>query len=164
MVFPVGKIQINSWPIIGFGARQTGVLFVDREDMAHRKSILDLMRERIAEGFFVINYPEGTTHKQATTIDFKTGAFKMAAECNYRVYPVALDYLEVDDAWVDDDTFIRHFLQCFAKRTTEIKISFGQPFSGNKPDLLLQTSKNWIDDQLVQCREDWSSLPKCFRT
>ena len=147
-VYPVGKIQIDNWPLIGYGARQTGVLFVDREDKDQRKTILDGMREKIAEGFFVINYPEGTTHKQLTTIDFKSGAFQMAVAESYLVYPVAIDYRHTDDAWVDDDTFIRHFVECFSKKKTEVKISYGKPFTSEDPLQVMEQVKNWIDGEL----------------
>lgn len=155
-VYPVGKIQIDGWPLIGYGARQTGVLFVDREDKDQRKTILDGMREKIAEGFFVINYPEGTTHKQKTTIDFKAGAFQMAVAEGYMVYPVAIDYRQKDDAWVDDDTFIRHFVECFSKRITEVKISYGKPITNKDPHRLMEQVKNWIDEQLIQFQKEWS--------
>ena len=79
----------------------------------------------------------------------------MAAQAGFLVYPVAIDYEHIDDAWVDDDTFIRHFLECFAKPTTEVNVSFGKAISGNNPRFLLAQSQNWIDDQLIQFRKEW---------
>ena len=154
--FPVGKIQINSWPLIGYGARQTGALFVDRENPNQRKTIVKAIKEKVKEGFFVINYAEGTTHKKPKTIDFKAGAFKLASEENFSIYPVAIDYKHIDDAWVDDDTFIRHFLECFNKWTTEVKVAYAPAKKGTQHQLLLQQTKNWIDDQLVLFQKEWS--------
>jgi 1-acyl-sn-glycerol-3-phosphate acyltransferase len=39
------------------------------------------------------------------------------SSCN----PIAIDYKVKTDAFVDDDTFIPHFIKCFGKRHTEIK-------------------------------------------
>jgi hypothetical protein len=44
----------------------------------------------------------------------------MATKIKAAVIPIAIDY-KVKDAFVDDDTFIPHFIKCFGKRHTEIK-------------------------------------------
>jgi hypothetical protein len=43
----------------------------------------------------------------------------MATKIKAAVIPIAIDYVKTD-AFVDDDTFIPHFIKCFGKRT-EIK-------------------------------------------
>jgi hypothetical protein len=45
----------------------------------------------------------------------------MATKIKAAVIPIAIDYKVKTDAFVDDDTFIPHFIKCFGKRHTEIK-------------------------------------------
>ena len=152
---PVGKSEIASWPFIGFGARVTGIIFVERNNKDQRKITLQRIAQTIQNGFFVLNYPEGTTHDQPATIEFKRGTFAMAARQGFAIIPIAMDYKNRKDAWIGDDTFVRHFFECFGKARTEIKLSYGQRLQSDDQQALLTECKNWIDGQLLAFRKDW---------
>ena len=155
LAFPVGKASIKTWPIIGWGAKISGTIFVDRKSKVGRKAAREQMNETLQKGYFVINYPEGTTHTEAQTIAFKQGMFQDAAAKGFRIYPIALEYRNKVDAWVGDDTFLRHFMACFGKKKTFIRISYGTAIiSDDANDLLLQT-KDWINQELQVLRADW---------
>jgi len=113
---PVGKSEVASWPIIGIGAKISGAIFVERRSPEGRQKARKEILKTIQEGYFVINYPEGTTHTNSQTIDFKPGMFKDAAVEGFPIYPIVHEYQEEKDAWVGDDTFIRHFFECFGKK------------------------------------------------
>ncbi len=153
--FPVAKSELAGWPLIGFGAKVTGIIFVKRGSKEGRKNTLQHISNTLSEGFYVLNYAEGTTHNKAQTIDFKKGTFAMAATEGFPIIPVAIDYKNRGDAWVGDDTFIRHFWECFGKAHTDVKISYGQCLQSDDQDLLLSECKNWIDTQLLKFRTDW---------
>ena len=81
----------------------------------------------------------------------------MAAELGVPVIPIAIDYKNLNDAWVGDDTFIPHFLRCFGKWRTEIKVSYLQPITSNSVDELILQSKKVIDIELIRFRNEWNS-------
>ena len=155
LALPVGKSEIRKWPIIGIGAELSGVVFVERKSKEGRAKARKKIVEILRQGYFVINYPEGTTHTQSQTIDFKPGMFKDASVEGFPVYPVALDYQSDEDAWVGEDTFLRHFFACFGKRKTNIRISYGTAIFSENPTELMQQSKDWIDHELLKIRKGW---------
>lgn len=154
---PVGKAAVAKWPIIGIAGKLAGAVFIDRTSPESRKASREAIANRLQSGFFVINYAEGTTHTNPQTIDFKPGLFKEAAIAQFPIYPIALDYELEGDAWVGDDVFIRHFLECFGKRKTYAKVRIGPAFKHTNPETLLSLTKNWIDRSLVEIKEEWSN-------
>lgn len=155
--FPVGKKEVASWPMIGYICKISGVLFVDRKCQKSRQETAENIREVLAKGYSIINFPEGTTDILPTTVDFNYGSFVMATKIKSAVIPIAIDYKEKTDAFVGDDTFIPHFLKCFGKWTTEIKMTFFPPIYSEDATYLLNTSKKMIDDELIRYRKDWDS-------
>jgi 1-acyl-sn-glycerol-3-phosphate acyltransferase len=155
---PVGKKEVASWPLIGNVCKTTGVIFVKRENKASRDQTLSEVSSVLENGFSIYNTPEGTTHVKPITIDFKPGAFNIAAALGVPVLPVAIDYKDLDDAWVGDATFIPHFLKCFSKWRTEIKVSYLNPIFSDNVEELISLSKNQIDKELIRFRKDWNLI------
>jgi 1-acyl-sn-glycerol-3-phosphate acyltransferase len=155
--FPVGKKEVASWPMIGYICKISGVLFVDRKCQKSRQETAENIREVLAKGYSIINFPEGTTDVLPTTVDFNYGSFVMATKIKSAVIPIAIDYKEKTDAFVGDDTFIPHFLKCFGKWTTEIKMTFFSPIYSEDATYLLNTSKKMIDEELILYRKDWDN-------
>lgn len=154
---PVGKKEVESWPLIGSVTKTTGVIFVNREEKTSRTQTLIEVRSVLENGFSIFIAPEGTTHIKPTTIDFRPGTFVLAAELGVPVMPVAIDYKNLDDAWIGNDTFIPHFLKCFSKWRTEIKVSYLEPIISNNVEELISVSKSQIDQELIRFRKDWNS-------
>ena len=155
--FPVGKKEVESWPLIGYLCKISGVLFVNRSCKKSRQDTADSILEVLSKGYSIINFPEGTTHTLPTTAHFNHGSFVMATKIKAAVIPVAIDYKEKTDAFVGDDTFVLHFLKCFGKLTTEIKMTFFPPIYSEDSDFLLNTSKDLIDKELIRYRNDWDN-------
>ncbi|MCF6213672.1 MAG: 1-acyl-sn-glycerol-3-phosphate acyltransferase [Flavobacteriaceae bacterium] len=157
LAYPVGKKEVQSWPIIGNVAKSTGVIFVKRESRASRKDTLKKMRTVLEKGYSILIAPEGTTHINPTTMAFKPGGFIIAAQLGVPILPIALDYKDINDAWIDDDTFIPHFFKCFGKWHTEIKISYLQPIFSDDVDTLITQSKKAIDAEMLRFRKEWEA-------
>lgn len=155
--YPVGKKEVASWPLIGYICKISGVIFVERECQDSRQKTCDNIKEILKEGSSIINFPEGTTDTLPTTLAFNYGSFKTATQIKAAIIPVAIDYKVKSDAFVNDDTFIPHFLKCFGKPTTEIKITYFPPIYSDDADFLLNTSKDLIDKELIRFRKDWDS-------
>lgn len=151
----VAKAEVSHWPLIGHGAKASGVLFVKREEKSSRASTLEAMEIALQLGISILIFPEGTTHMEPRTIDFKQGAFRLAAEKRIPIIPFAIEYGRIQDAWIGKDTFLRHWWECFAQTKIGVKISYGQPILTENPELLLQQSKNWIDQEMGRLRNLW---------
>jgi 1-acyl-sn-glycerol-3-phosphate acyltransferase len=46
------KAEVANWPIVGYGAKVTGVLFLKRESAESRKRTLNGIAEKLQEGVF----------------------------------------------------------------------------------------------------------------
>jgi 1-acyl-sn-glycerol-3-phosphate acyltransferase len=154
---PVAKKEVRSWPIIGYAVNVSGAVFVDRSSKESRKETRKAIRKAIENDYFVINYPEGTTHKKPQTIPFKVGAFVDAAKEGFPVYPVAVDFRDADDAWVGNDTFLRHFLECFGKPTTHVRIRYGEEIRGHDAEVILKACQTFINQGLREFPETWKA-------
>ena len=152
-VYAVSKAEVAKWPIIGFGAKVAGVLFLKRESAESRKRTLQGIAEKLQEGFAVLLFPEGTTHSEPTTSSFKPGGFKLAAAEGFPVVPVAIDYSSTADHWIGNDTFLPHFLRRFAEREIPVQVHYGEAIWSDDPEVLLQDAKIWIDAELLEIAE-----------
>ena len=154
---PVAKAEVSSWPFIGFAAEATGVMWVKRENKDSRRATMDTMAEWLEKGFSVLIYPEGTTHIDPTSMEFRHGAFKLAAKLGVPVFPMAIEYSREEDAWVGDATFIPHFFEAFGKRHMRIKMRYGQLIQSDDYQELHDRTKAWIDQQMVEMRAEFNA-------
>ena len=151
---PVAKAEVSDWPLIGFGAKATGIMYVKRESSNSRAATIEAMREVLQEGHSVLIYPEGTTHIEPQARRFKTGGFKLAAREGIPVAPIAMEYEDQGCAWIGNDTFVPHFVRCFGKKKMVVKVSYGEPVLSDDTDFLVQQTHGWINDQLVGMRSE----------
>ena len=145
---PVAKAEVSNWPVIGYCAMVTGIMWVKRESKSSRADTLKTMKKTLENGFSVLVYPEGTTHLEPLTQPFKKGAFRLAVELGIPVVPIAIHYQSPEDTWVSDESFVTHFTRTFSKKNTYVKTAYGEPITGSSADDVLAKSKNWIDGWL----------------
>lgn len=157
--YPVSKAEVAGWPVIGYGAKVTGVFFVQRESIASRKTTLSGIGLKVKEGFPVILFPEGTTHAQPHTSAFREGGFKLAASEGIPVVPAAIEYGSKADYWIGDDTFLPHFFRRFGEKRIEVFVRYGPAIRDNDPQQLLKKTKTWIDAELADIQNSFSTTP-----
>ncbi|MEM6321344.1 MAG: lysophospholipid acyltransferase family protein [Bacteroidota bacterium] len=151
---PVAKAEVEKLPIMGYGAKITGVHYVQRESLKSRKETRSSIAETIENGRSILIYPEGTTFNTPTTGDFKPGTFRMAAQNKVKIIPIAIEYGEVEDAWVGPDKMFVHFLKQYGKTNKKIRIHYGDPMWMEDGDELLKAVRTWIDEQLIEWRKE----------
>lgn len=154
--YPVSKAEVAKWPIIGYGAKVSGVLFLQRESQSSRKYTLNAIAEKLREGFPVILFPEGTTHSMSSTSPFKPGGFRMAAEAGFPIVPVALEYASVADHWIGNDTFLPHFFRRFGEKQMRVEIRYGEAIWGNDSEKLMAETQSWIDASMAEMQKNWA--------
>lgn len=145
LAYPVSKAEVSKWPIVGYGASVSGVLFLKRESIENRKRTLDGIAERLHEGFPVILFPEGTTHSEPKTTPFRLGGFKLCATEGFPVVPVAIVYADTADHWIGSDTFLPHFMRRFAERQMHVRVCYGEAIWSDDAQVLLERTQTWID-------------------
>ena len=154
----VAKSEIRKWPVIGYGAKIVRTIFVNREDKNSRRNTRDAMKNRFENGYSVIVYPEGTTYKAPELGEFYPGMFYVAASGDIPIVPVAIEYKNPDDAWVGDDVFIPHFLSCFGKKHTHVRLTFGDLTTHEDGEILRQKVHAWIGSKLREIQKEWGFM------
>ncbi|WP_167605151.1 lysophospholipid acyltransferase family protein [Maribellus sediminis] len=149
----IAKAEVAKWPFVNMGVRGTGSILVDRKNTSSLLQTMSKIKSSVSQGIPVTLFPEGTTFKGPLTKHFKNGSFKIAADTQIPVIPMAIEFKDKDDAWVDDDTFIGHFFRQLGKPVTRVNVRFGEPISSNDYQELQKQVKEKIDAMLEEIQE-----------
>ncbi len=88
----LAKKEIQSIPMVGWGAYAVGVIFVDRSSRASGvRSIRDMVK-KLKEGATVTIFPEGTTAESEIIRPLRKGAFQTAIMANSPIQVAAISY------------------------------------------------------------------------
>lgn len=152
--YMVSKGEVAHYPILGNGARHTGVIFVSRQNKDSRAAIRTEMARLFRLGKSVAIFPEGTVNLLPLTGHFYPGSFEVAAAERVAVVPVALDYADTGLHWQQGQSLITHFLNAFSRRRIDCFIHYCEPLRNDDPELLLQACKEQIDHWLATYRKN----------
>ena len=84
----MAKIEMRTWPVIGWLATQSGVYFVRRGESDRAAQRFSL--ETLSAGRPIAIFPEGTRSRDGRMRDFKPGAAFLALRSGAPVLPVAI--------------------------------------------------------------------------
>lgn len=122
-VYFVSKSEVAQWPGIGWLARATGTVFIER-DPRKAKAQSAVFEERLLAGHKLLFFPEGTSTDGTVVLPFKTSLFAafLTPELRQQLFiqPVTLNYLAPisHDAryygWWGDMEFGPHLLKTLA--------------------------------------------------
>lgn len=122
-VYFVSKSEVAGWPGIGWLARATGTVFIERNPRRAREQT-ETFRNRLLAGHRLLFFPEGTSTDGLQVLPFKTTLFQaflapdLAAEI--WVQPVSVTYhapVGMDDrfyGWWGDMSFGGHLIATLA--------------------------------------------------
>lgn len=146
----VGKAELKKWPFGKLGALVTNSILVDRKEIKSLVRTMNAIKASVKQGIPVALFPEGTTYKGPLTKSFKNGSFKIAADTNIPVIPMAIHYKDVNDAWVDKDTFVGHFFRQLSKPVTKVYVKYGEAEIHTDYKVLQDKTKNSIETMLKE--------------
>lgn len=146
----VGKAELRKWPFGRLGAKITNSILVDRKEISSLLITMNKIKQSVSQHIPVTLFPEGTTYKGPLTKPFKNGSFKIAADTEIPVIPMAIHYLDAEDAWVDKDTFVGHFFRQMGKPYSRVMIRYGEPVSDSDYRVLQEKVKYRIDTMLKE--------------
>src|SRR5262249_6439950 len=130
-------------------ARLCGTVFVERDDRGSRKRSLERLGALVDCGERIVVFPEGTTSTGPGCLPFRTGVFRLAVAKGIAVVPVAIAYRDARDAWVDDESFVGHFLERFGERRMRVVVAVGPPMFAADPISLKRAAERWIAERLA---------------
>lgn len=122
----LGKAEITTWPIMGWIARRSGMVFVERNSLWSRARSVLAIQERLQAGISLVVFPEGTTSLDGPrrgSANFYSGAFRAARMEDCPVELVYLDYEDPEEcAWLGDDDFLSHLWRFLGRRRTQVRL------------------------------------------
>jgi 1-acyl-sn-glycerol-3-phosphate acyltransferase len=145
----LAKVEIAGWPFFGTAARLANTVFVDRDDPGSRQRALAALGDALDRGQRIVVFPEGTTSTGPGCLPFRAGAFRLAAIRDLPVVPVAIAYHDLGAAWVDDSSFVAHFLECFRARRLRVSVTIGSEIRGRDAAALQLRAEQWIRGRLA---------------
>ena len=74
-IFFVAKSEVATWPVIGWLARATGTLFIDRDRTQAIKQT-KIFQDRLKNGHRLLFFPEGTSSDGMQVLPFKSTLFQ----------------------------------------------------------------------------------------
>lgn len=148
----VSKAEVGNYPVLGRGAKETGIILVHRHDHNSRRAALDAIEEKLLSGFQVLIYPEATTHGGDLTGEFKKGAIEMAFRKGIPIVPVMIEYPDSNYYWTDG-SLLSYFKRLFASRTShEVNGCIGFPLTRKSPDTIVEDTRALINQMIIDTR------------
>lgn len=149
----LSKAEVGDYPLLGRGAKETGVVFVDRENHKSRKNALTTIESLLKSNCSVMIYPEGTTHSDNLTGEFRKGAIELAFDLGVPIIPVMIEYPDNSYYWSHEklmDYFVRIFRPA-GKITVKGKI--GEPINSEYRKEIVGRTQNSINEMIIEARK-----------
>jgi 1-acyl-sn-glycerol-3-phosphate acyltransferase len=129
----VSKLEVRSWPLVGWLASRTGTLFIDRSKRHDTKRVTHEMSAILSKGGCVAVFPEGTTSDGSVLLPFHASLLQPAIHSDSKIWPVAIRYCHADGslnkapAYVDDLTFADSILLILGQAVIYAELTFLAP-------------------------------------
>ena len=138
-IYFVSKAEVAGWPGIGWLARATGTVFIER-NRSKAAEQARLFEYRLRAGHKLLFFPEGTSSDGARVLPFKSTLFAPFYSPNLRealvVQPASVFYVAPMGAdqrfygWWGDMEFGSHFLRVLAQKGTgTVKVTYHPPLA-----------------------------------
>lgn len=87
----LAKDALFKIPFLGWAMSAAGYVPVKRGDKRSHAECFRMAREHLARGTAMLFFPEGTRSRDGQLLPFKSGAFKLAKECDVPILPITLE-------------------------------------------------------------------------
>lgn len=128
-------------PFLGWGLAMTNPIAIDRSAGREAlKQLLHLGRRRLAQGFWIVVFPEGTRVRPGEKGEYQVGGAWLSTQTGAPVVPVAHN---AGTLWSKN---------AFLKRPGTITVSIGPPLdpAGLKPGELNRQVEQWIESEMAR--------------
>jgi 1-acyl-sn-glycerol-3-phosphate acyltransferase len=138
------KTEVSRWPLVGNIAGRMGVVFVDRSSASSRSESLSRVSNHVADGVRMVAFPEGTTTRAPGMRKTYPGLFREASRRGFPLLPMVIEYADPADAWVDEDTLLRHVVYWLSKPQSRVRICFGPTIAPSGDADIQAQAEEWM--------------------
>ena len=141
----VFKKELLQVPFFGWAMGRLDMIHIDRNQRAQAFSkVVEQGRQLLAQGVWIIMFPEGTRIARGQKGVYKTGGTRLAIETGAPVIPVAVASAK---CWPR---------KAFIKRPGVVEVSIGRPIPsvGRRPEELMAEVENWIESEMRRLDPD----------
>ena len=135
----VFKRELLFVPFFGWAMARLDMIHIDRSQRSRAfAKVVQQGRRLMAQGVWVIMFPEGTRIARGEVGDYKTGGTRLAIAAGVPVIPIAVTS---GRCWPR---------KAFIKRSGVVDISIGKPIpsEGREADELMAEVKDWIESEM----------------
>jgi 1-acyl-sn-glycerol-3-phosphate acyltransferase len=135
----VYKRELNFLPFFGWGIATLGMINIDRSRGKDAfEQVVEQGTERLARGWWIVIFPEGTRTAPGATPRYKTGGSRLAVRTHAPVIPIAVNSGEL---WPR---------RAFLKMPGTITVSIGPPNdpAGKTAEAVAERVENWIETEM----------------
>lgn len=152
----VGKIEVRSWPLIGWAGRALGTIWVKRESKESRLNTKAQISQAVENGETVVLFPEGTSWEGPLLLPIRPGMFYEAAEKGFKIYQWSLHFDNAVTGFPPGVPFTKHLWQLcrqpHVNAYTEIR---EEVLSGNDGQQLCDNAVSWWNQSLEKLNETY---------
>ena len=150
----VGKIEVRSWPVIGFASRALGVLWVNRESKESRSQTRESIVNAIHSGQKVVIFPEGTSWEGPLLLPLKPGMFHESAKHNFNIYQWSLHFDNAITGYPPGVSFLNHLWSICKETSINAYVDVREvPVASSSASELLEDCSAWWNESLTKLSE-----------
>jgi 1-acyl-sn-glycerol-3-phosphate acyltransferase len=133
----VSKMEVLSWPVVGWLAKKTGTLFIDRSKRHDIARVNNEVSRVLLKGGCVAVFPEGTTSDGSTLRHFHASLLQPAVNSQSTVWPAAIRYCHADGtlntapAYIDELTFADSIKLVLSQAVIFVELEFLSPINAH---------------------------------
>jgi len=135
----VFKRELMYVPFFGWGLGLLRMIPIDRDNTRDAfAKVVAHGKKRLADGLWIIMFPEGTRSRVGGKGKYKSGGARLAIETNTVVVPIAMN---AGECWPKNS---------FIKKPGVVTVSIGKPIApqGKTSVELMQEVENWIESEM----------------
>lgn len=131
----IAKAEIRDWPLVGWLARRTGTLFIERERRQDTGRVVKDVERALRAGACLCLFPEGTTSDGTQLKPFKASLTQAAIAAQAQLWPLAIRYPGADGrpntavAYFGEMTMTQSLWAVLKQPKIEIELNFAAPLA-----------------------------------
>lgn len=131
----IAKSDIQSWPVFGYLAEKTNVLFISREKRQDAARIVHATNRSLLDGDTLCLFPEGTTTDGTEVKPFKSSIMQGAIHANAVIWPIAFRYplkdgsVNTEIAYAGETTLIESIQLVLQQKQAVVELHFLAPIA-----------------------------------
>lgn len=104
----VARADLVNWPGVGWATRMAKVIPIERRSLRELPAVVNVVIQRLREGYTVVAFPEGTTYCGLDHGRFRPALFQAAIDAHRPVQPLRLSYRHRDGSPSTLAAFLGH--------------------------------------------------------